>query len=70
MYEPATVRCQRCDALVAVLDVHRCESFCVLTQPAQILCAICARHHTACGCWVEGPLALVWGEPQGPVDAS
>lgn len=70
MYEPATVRCQRCDALVALLDVHRCELFCALTQPAQILCAICARHHTACGCWVEGPLALVWGEPQGPRDAS
>lgn len=65
MNEPATVRCQRCDALVALLDVSRCENFCVLTQPAQILCAICARHHTACGCWVEGPLMLVWGEPQG-----
>lgn len=64
MHEPATMRCQRCDALVAILDVSRCENFCTLTQPAQVLCAICARHHTACGCWVEGPLRLVWGEPQ------
>lgn len=65
MHEPATMRCQRCDALVAVLDVSRCETFCTLTQPAQVLCGICANHHTACGCWVEGPLRLVWGEPQG-----
>lgn len=61
MYEPAMLRCQRCDALVAILDVSRCDTFCTLTQPAQILCEICARHHTACGCWVEGPLRLVWG---------
>jgi hypothetical protein len=63
VFEPATVRCQRCDGVIALLDAFRCENFCALTQPAQILCGICARHHTACGCWVEGPLALVWGSP-------
>jgi hypothetical protein len=66
MYEPATIRCERCDALVAVLEVSRCVSFCALTTPAHVLCSICARHHTECGCWVEGPLMLVWAEPQAP----
>lgn len=66
MHEPATMRCQRCDALVAVLDVQRCETFCTLKTPAQILCGICATHHAACGCWVEGPLALVWNESPQP----
>jgi len=65
MPEPATVRCGRCDALIALLDAQRCVSFCALRQPTDLLCGICARHHTACGCWVEGPLALVWSEPQG-----
>lgn len=64
MIEPATMRCQRCDVLVAVLDVCRCEQFCTLQNPSQVLCDTCARHHTDCGCWVEGPLRLVWGDPQ------
>jgi len=58
MHEPVTVRCGRCDGVIAMIDACRCVECCKIGQPTEYLCTICVRHHEVGGCAAQRPL---WG---------